>query len=310
MGELVGGSRSCVRRPTRARAHGREARAPRRPRTALPPARLRAGATSPPTDAKLLVAAADRLPTQSRGHPDAPPRRSGERDRPHPRLARPPRRSSHAATPAWRCARSCLVSEPYATSRVSACLKTNSRSPSSEDPGRLRTKSRCSSARKSGRPPSRSRDRARPERATDDGRRLKRRLLCGSEQVDSRRENSAERIRNRGLARPSSRAVAKACRARSSSPAAPRERAGFPRRVRARPASAATPRASRASQLGGRRRRTLAALARSSRLARDPDPRWVFDRRTPAWRCRARAPARRRRGASVRAARASGPSAQ
>ena len=58
--------------------------------------------------------------------------------------------SSHRAKAAWSSARRAFGRLEYATSRVSACLIEYSRSPSSDDPGRRRMKSRSSSTRRSG----------------------------------------------------------------------------------------------------------------------------------------------------------------
>ena len=57
-----------------------------------------------------------------------------------------PVRSNHFANCAWRCARFAFGRLSYATSRVSACLIANSRSPLIDELGRCRMKSRSSSS--------------------------------------------------------------------------------------------------------------------------------------------------------------------
>ena len=144
--------RLLVRRRPRGRRHACRARPPPPSRAARGRGGLRATASARPAR-ELARAPRGRPPTRDRRPADSPPPSSGTRAAVRARLpsrpARATRRSAACSLP-----RRAFGIEPYATSRVRACLIANSRSSPSVDPRRSATRSRSSRTPKSGSTPS------------------------------------------------------------------------------------------------------------------------------------------------------------
>ena len=254
------------RRQARARPRARAVRRRRRSSYRDDRSVGRAHEPDPRPCAQRVELVADRPATRRRRPRVARPRRSGARAAARARRGRPRCARASRAKPACRRARRAFVRPSYATSRVSACLNTYSTSPSSDDAGRRRMKSRLSRSRQIRVDSSRASSytgpvqNVRPITAAA----CKAALSASPEQVDARGEHRLHGVGDREVGRQlgavpvAVRGAARRPR-RSGSRAPPRRRTDCPPRARttssrtcvaAAPPRAATRRAMRTASGG------------------------------------------------------------